>query len=100
MVTLPDDPDKFLLKDRTCPYSGKSEKRKSPHFSIEAVGESLFFKRVQPVFYSLLSSPLNTRETLFLKSKKNTTLTSKIKKSLIPLVSGYITKWESFLPPS
>jgi len=44
---------------------GKDRKRKSPHFLKEAADKFLFIKRGCPVAYSLLSSPLNTRETIF-----------------------------------
>jgi hypothetical protein len=44
---------------------GKNRKRKSPRIFKEAADKFLFFKRVCPVAYSLLSSPLYTRETIF-----------------------------------
>jgi hypothetical protein len=44
---------------------GKDRKRKSPHIFKEAIDKFLFFKRACPVAYSLLSSPLNTREIIF-----------------------------------
>jgi hypothetical protein len=71
---------------------GKGRKRKSPHIFKEAIDKFLFFQRVCPVAYSLLSSPLNTRETVFQVSKRNATTPPKTKKSLILSVSDYIAK--------
>jgi hypothetical protein len=59
---------------------GKERKIKSPHFSKEAADKFLLFKRVCPVVYSLLSSPLDTREIVLSRSKKNATTFLKMEK--------------------